>query len=97
MLVRLITRGFLGRKVVFEEPVVVHNGAEMEAVIPKLGEEHATAMAAGEIDMIEIEFIDDPNPNDRFFRFGTNPAGMVIPLAVDLEKTTLMGTPRKPK
>jgi hypothetical protein len=32
--------------------------------------------------MVELEFLDEPNPHHRYFRFGTNPAGMVLPIAI---------------
>lgn len=39
--------------------------------------------------MVEIEFVDDaPNP-ERFFRFGTDPNGMVEPMQIEL-------TPKEP-
>lgn len=60
--------------------------AALETLLPKLAAKHAKAMVAHELHMIEIEFLDEPNPLERFFRFGTDPSGMVIPIAVDLTK-----------
>jgi hypothetical protein len=42
-------------------------------------------LSAHELHMIEIEFLDEPDRNDRFFRFGTDPQGMVAPIKVDLK------------
>jgi len=59
--------------------------AELEELLPKLAEEHAR-VAAERPTMIEIEFLDEPDVNQRFFRMGTDPRCMVMPLALDVSK-----------
>ena len=78
---RLAIRGFEFGDLVFEERVN-KSIEELDTLLPKLGEQHATAMAAGDLTMIEIEFVDDPNPLQKYFRFGTDPRGMVQPLRI---------------
>jgi len=74
--IRMIERGFLGDRLVYETPV---RWVQASDAVAELAERHAQAMAAGELDMVELEFPDCP-PDDRFFRIGTNPAGMVVPI-----------------
>jgi hypothetical protein len=83
MIVNIAIRGFLGRRKLFESQVPIESSA-LDQLLPDLAETHSTAMAAGELDMIEIEFLDEPNVNERFFRIGTNSRGMVKPMAIDL-------------
>jgi hypothetical protein len=85
MIMRLAIRGYRGREVQFEETVIL-GSAHLENLVADLATEHAAAMKAGTLSMVEIEFLDDPNPDERFFRIGTDPSGMVIPIAIDLEK-----------
>jgi hypothetical protein len=79
--VRLAIRGFVGQTLVFEEHVSARD-SDLGGVLPKLAEEHAANMAAHVLHMIEIEFLDEANENERFFRFGTDPSGMVWPIAI---------------
>jgi hypothetical protein len=78
--VRVIVRGYLGRDVVFAN--AMHRDVrEIGELLPRLAEEHAAAMVAGTLSMVEIEFPDDP-PEERFFRIGVDPSGMVMPVRV---------------
>jgi hypothetical protein len=81
---RIIVRSFLQQVLQAEERVTLKTAREEKQLIPKLAEKHAEAMGAGRLDMIEIEFLDVPDINERFFRLGTNPAGMVIPIGLKL-------------
>lgn len=83
MIVRVAIRGYAAGRIQFEERVDVESAA-MDNLLPDLAEKHATALAAHRLHMIEIEFLDEPNENERFFRFGTDPAGMVAPYAINL-------------
>jgi hypothetical protein len=83
MTVRLAIRGFAGREKQFEDRVDVDTD-EMWKILPALAEKHANALSSHELHMIEIEFLDEPNENERFFRLGTDPAGMVMPIRVEL-------------
>jgi len=59
--------------------------AELEELLSKLADEHAR-LAAERPTMIEIEFLDEPDVNQRFFRMGTDPRYMVLPVALDMSK-----------
>jgi hypothetical protein len=54
----------------------------------KLAAEHAEKAHASEKQphMIELEWLDDPNPLTRFTRFGTDPSRMVLPIKYKVEK-----------
>lgn len=80
---KIAIRGFARGKRVFEDRLEVSD-SEMENLVPSLAEKHATAMANHSLHMIEVEFLDELDPKSRFFRFGTDPRGMVQPIAIDL-------------
>ena len=75
---RLMIRGYIGNQLQFAEPVEIPDD-EIDTRLPQLAEEHVRRLA-GHPHMIEIEFLDEKNLNERFFRFGTDPSLMVKPL-----------------
>lgn len=83
MKTRLAIRGFLGKELQFCEWLETDDEAR---ALARSGEKHSQMMEAGSIDMVEIEFLDELDINQRFLRFGLNPEGMVNPLALDLSK-----------
>jgi hypothetical protein len=79
---RLAIRGFIGRVKVLEELADVDDeGDGMEALVEKHAI-HLLTLPGGERHMIEIEFLDEPDPLQRFFRIGTDPDQMITPVAV---------------
>ncbi len=96
MTFRLMIRGFVNnstilqdgglanQRLVFKERVTIAE-SDMEKLLPDLAAKHAAAMVAGELHMIEIEFLDEPDPLARFFRMGTDARGMVKPVAIPLD------------
>lgn len=65
-----------------EEPVGATERG-LSALLPSLAEKHARLCALRPT-MIEIEFLDEPDVNQRFFRIGTDARGMVRPMQVGL-------------
>ena len=84
MTIRLAVRVFLDGIKEREDRISLDTEL-LEDIVRKLAEEHAEMMASRR-GMIEIEFLDELNPEQRFFRLGTDPAGMVMPVEVDLTK-----------
>lgn len=80
MTIRLAVRVFLDGIKEREDRISLDTEL-LEDIVRKLAEEHAEMMASRR-GMIEIEFLDELNPEQRFFRLGTDPAGIepkVIP------------------
>lgn len=55
--------------------------SEIDSVITEMAEKHAE-QCLREPTMIEFEFLDEPDPSERFFRIGTDPNGMLLPMRV---------------
>lgn len=82
---RLVIRGFADGCKVFEEFHDISD-EDLDSTIDAIAERHATRMVAHGPHMIELEFLDSPDPNERFCRFGTDPSGMVSPIAIALKE-----------
>jgi hypothetical protein len=82
--VRLAIRAWSEGKLVVDEKVGVPE-RELDLVLPRLMERLAAILARRH--MIEVEFLDEADPNQRYFRFGTDPGGMVAPIALELPGT----------
>jgi hypothetical protein len=73
---RIAIRGFIGGIKQFEERVdQSESGARLAETLAR----RLLALPGGDKHMIEIEFIDQPDPLQRFCRFGTDPAMMIHP------------------
>ena len=77
---RLMVRGYKKRVLLFAEPLDV-DADQIDEVIPVIAEQHAEAMLAGTLGMIEFEWLDEPDPLQRFTRIGVETEGMVRPMA----------------
>jgi hypothetical protein len=80
---RVTIRGFAGKRVVFEDRLEIRE-SDLEDLIVSLAQKHANRMANHQLHMIEFEFPDEPI-SDRYFCFGTDPSGMVMPIAFPLD------------
>lgn len=84
-MIHIVIRGYRNNTLLLEHQTEVAEDT-LEELVPLLAEMHAASMAAGELHMIEIEFLDEPDPLQRFFRFGTDPSRMVMPIQIDLSE-----------
>jgi hypothetical protein len=81
-MIHVAIRGYGSGKKQFEDRIMLDDQS-LEKLVPGLAEKHSTALAAHQLHMIEIEFLDEPDPNQRFFRFGTDSFDMVNPIRID--------------
>lgn len=77
---RVVVRIWLNSKLFLKERIDVTTEEE-EAVIPDLVTKHQKLLIENP-HVIELEFIDELDPKERYFRFGTDPHGMVQPIRV---------------
>ena len=72
---RIAMRGYRDGVLMFEE---AHDADTVD--LEKLAESHALQLAGDQrsTHLIEVEFLDEPDVNQRFFRFGTDPQPVAI-------------------
>lgn len=85
---RLAFRVFTDGKLIFEDLAVIPAN-DIDDVMPRLAKQHWEALAGATAHMIEVEILDEPDPNERFMRFGTDPNGRVMPIAYKLKPPTI--------
>lgn len=83
-----MVRVFVGGTLLSAELLEV-NGDNLDTVLPAQAEKHGALMAVTP-GMVEIEFLDEPDHNARFFRMGNDPSLMKQPLAVDPDKPDVL-------
>lgn len=81
MTIRLAIRLFGSGKLIHEDRLAVLS-EHIDTLIPQLVAEHLERLADHPKNMVEIEFLDEPNLQQRFYRMGTDPGGMAAPIAV---------------
>lgn len=84
MTTRIIARIFVAGELLGEDTFEL-DGEAIETLVPEIARQHAKLVGDRPF-MVELEFLDEPDPNTRYFRFGTDPAGMMKPLEVALGK-----------
>jgi len=86
MKIPLIIRTYDGARLVSLEHTRVAPG---EIAVLVAGQ-YFDPMLAGAITMVELEFVEDPDPRKRFFRIGTDPEAMreTVPLPLKSERNT---------
>jgi hypothetical protein len=82
MKVRIVARIFVARELLGEESLELEED-DLEKSLPVMATRHAMLVGDRPF-MVEIEFLDEHDPMARYFRFGTDPAGMVIPIEIAL-------------
>jgi hypothetical protein len=84
-MIRLAIRGYAAGVLQFEG-LLEAGEDKLQELLPDLAQKHAEDLLEHRLHMIEIEFLDEPNPLQRFFRFGSDPRLMRRPVMVDLSK-----------
>ena len=77
---RVVLRGYKKRVLQFEERLEV-DAERIDDVIAEIAEKHAMAILAGTLGIIEFEWLDEPDPLQRFTRIGVETEGMDWPMA----------------
>ena len=71
-------RGYGNGELLFEKEI------DPDKLDPQVAQGHIDTVAEYEFSMIEMEFLDEPDPMQRFIRFGTDPRRMVDPRIIPL-------------
>lgn len=82
-MIRLMVRGYIGNALIFKERVEVEREDDLDPLVKEQMDRLRPGITNS---MVEIEFLDELDPKERFFRFGTDTRRMRNPIGVDLWK-----------
>jgi hypothetical protein len=88
----IMVRGYKRGVLVWENKLVMCE-LDLDRLIPTLVDEHIAEIQKGTVGMIEMEFLDVPESEDRFFRIGVEPDGMVLPIHFKIQELCHCGQP----
>lgn len=74
---RVAVRIFINGELEFRETIDA-----LDSELASIADRHMERIKHEPIHMVELEFLDIPDPLERFFRFGTDPRAMVAPVFV---------------
>jgi len=77
-------RGYADGEIVFEDPITLVDAGQLDQTIKDAADRHIAALQESSLHMIEIEFLDELDPRERFFRFGSDPRLMRRPMLIRL-------------
>lgn len=84
MMINLMFRGWRDAEKQFEQYAAFDDSAvSLDTLLPALAKAHSALLAGPKPWMIEIEFLDEPDEMKRYFRMGSDAAGMVEPVRVN--------------
>jgi hypothetical protein len=76
---RIIVRGYGDGELRFKDHIALDDVDDAMLDIFRLAESHREKLKPWDCWLIEVEFLDEPDPLQRFLRFGTDKDGMVDP------------------
>jgi hypothetical protein len=82
MTIRIMARVFVAGELLAEDGPLELDEDALEHSMPEIAARHARLVGPSRPFMVELEFLDEHDPMTRYFRFGTDPAGLLIPVAV---------------
>jgi hypothetical protein len=83
MLVRIRVRGWENKEKKFDEHIELESAAEINKRLPVIAQHHISMLADAKDWLVEIEFLDEPDPLQRFFRLGSHPTHMAVPIILN--------------
>jgi len=82
MTTRITARIFVAGELLGEETLELDED-QIETLLPEIARQHAKLVGDRPF-LVELQFLDAKDARSRYFRFGTDPAGVTMPVEVAL-------------